>query len=71
MSQWQATKIFGELVRCGDIQAAIRNLTDDEVRGLSRHLNTDPQYSDRGVPGMILGLLELEAADRFLKGGAA
>lgn len=71
MSQWQATKLFGELVRCGDIEAAIRKLSDEEVRGLSGHLDADPQYSKSGVPGMIQGLLQVEAARRYMERGEA
>ena len=71
MSQFQATKIFGELVRCADIEGAIRKLSDDEVRGLSQKLDQDPQYAKSGVPGMIQGLLQLDAARRFMERGEA
>lgn len=71
MSQYTATRIFGELVRCADIESAINALTNQELRGLSAYLDKDPQYAKTGIPGMIQGLLQVEAAHRFMQGGEA
>ena len=69
MSRYECKRIFEELVRCADIEAAIQKLSDAEVRSLSVHLDDPVEFSKSGVPGMIQGLLQIDAARRFMERG--
>ena len=43
MSQFEASKIFNQLVRCPDLETVISGLEDEQVRGLSEWLVEDAQ----------------------------
>lgn len=57
--------IYTEICLAADTAAALRELGAGALSRLIRHLRE--MGADGGVPGIVLGMAEMEATERFLK----
>lgn len=60
-----AEDIYTEICLAADTAAALRELGAGALSRLIRHLRGTG--ADGGVPGIVLGMAEMEAVERFLK----
>jgi hypothetical protein len=66
----EAEYLYALLCECSDPQANVARLSKEDLTLLSRHITHLIRINggkETGIPGLCQGLVEMEAAERYLK----